>query len=777
MWCMNKMNNKKAQLTVFVILALVIVIGAGLFFAVRSSVIDDEPDTPQPVETGEVSHITALVETCLYDISKEAVLKIGETGGYTEISGMDISPLPYNSEVYYDNRYNIPYWYYVHDGLNFMSRKPAFCSFDADCTLPDYGDVSIQRNIESYIDEKLGDCINDFKGFEDIFDIKELAPYDVSVQIVEDRVITRLDYPLQIKSYNSPSESETQLSSFYSELDVPLQQMFKFAADITQAEADTQYIEQNMLNLISVYSETDDNYLPPFIDLKLFEVTEKFWLRSVVEKRLKEEVLPFIGLTKFWNALNGYPPVAHIEGDYYAFAQGFYNSLLVNLGENKTYNYSADIYYPNSEIGFYINDGSEIIRPNSVEDPNQQFMAMFKAVVKEYRFKYYLTFPVIVKIHDDYAFGGEGYDFYFAMEANIRNNVPASANMTILRLRNPSKIRIDDPNVLVNKTFRISVQDKHTDEFIEDAIISYNCGNDFTIGQTERVGNEINLVTKMPYCGAGGYIKAFKDGYSSAVYYFNNDESDLSDEVINLEVWPIHNLTFRVFKRTESDVYNLSLNGLASKNIYKTPLSINETVLFSIERINDYPQEDSIPLIGFQLLRVENNTFFESSIDNQIQEITNLYNAGEMSYNVYDELISHLENYSANFDFDAPDEYVMEVIPGEYNISMTVMSQSPFNIPAETKEICTMYAPTGLICLDHQDVEYPESNFSTWVTGQSSSILQLSENYLYNDKVINFYVLTLDIPNEWDDLLDENRNLETYSSDPTYEWMVEPFYE
>jgi hypothetical protein len=776
---MNK--NKRGQITVFVILGLVLLISVGLYFVIKENASEDKPDVPQPLTNKEIASLYEFTNKCLYDVTKDALILAGRNGGFTSLegTGLKVNPIPYESDVFYSDFYSVPYWYYMNDDSKFSSNKPALCSYAGDCYVEDYGDVSIQKSVESYVLDNIDSCLNNFQEYNNIFDIEKLDEKEVKIQFTEDEVLAELDMPLQITSLDSPSETETELSKFQTELDVPLAKMFKFATEMTQAQIDTNYLENNLLNLIAVYSDLDESMLPPMKHFTFLDYSKKHWFRHKVEDQMRYSVLPFLGLTKFANALNSNPPIAHVDEEYAHFAQGFYNSFIVNLGENITYPFNANVFFPDSDIDFYINNGKELIQGEEIEGMNQNLMQMMGVMVQYYEFNYYISFPVMMQVSDETAFNGEGYDFNFAIEGNIRNNIPATANMTIVKFDSAKRISLDDPSQLVNRTIEIFVTDKHTDEPVEGARILYNCGTDFYLGETIMEDGKAVFRGKAPYCVSGGYFKVAKDDYASDIINFNNFGEDLSDKTFESEIWPVHEKQLHFYKRTEEDVETLNYGTIANKLSAKHELNYSDKIMFNIERINDLPEEDNIPLVGFMMVQRKNNSNegFDSGLDDQLANIESLYEQGQINESLYETSKAQLEEYEeVNMDVEIPDNYSVDLIPGKYHVEMSMIRDGPFNIPEKNKEIC----PTGLdplgVCIGGTETMTLDAiNLSSWVTGKAMYNFTINEPYVYNDNDLLMFVLSKAPPTNWDEFQDYD--LDDYVLDPNKEWMMLPYYE
>jgi len=761
----------KAQVTTFVIIGIIVLILIGIFFTVKEYQNRNQPVVPDK-EKKEIGLIKEQIEGCLSDVSKEALIRAGEQSGYVNLpSSLRYSPLPYESDIFINEIFTLPYWYHYNKEGFFKTHKPALCDYDGDCPIQDFGESSIQKNVETYILENIDSCLDDFNEYEDKYSIKELDEKKVNVQIVEDKVIVKMSYPLSITIYET--EDVLTIDSYLAEHDVDLLQLFTLAMNITEAEANTHFLEDNVMNLITAYSNLDSEKLPPISDISFLDFSKEYWIRRDIEEKMRYEVLPFMGLTKIVNTLNSEPAIAHVDAEYYPFAQGFYNSFLADIGIEEPLNYEIDIYYPDSEILFFIDNGEEIIKPKTLEGFNKYLQSMFKMIVQDYSYDYNLAFPIIVTITDPEAFNNQEYSFSFALEVNIKNNIPLTQNMTFRRDGASPTLRIEDPHVLVDKEITVKITDKHTGEPVKDTIIYYNCGTDFFVGETEIINNEAIVTAKMPYCAVGGYLKAVKDDYASAFKNYNNIEDNLDPISMELEMWPVVNKTLKFYKRTKQDLENMKL--IEHKLQYKTELSTKDELMININKVKDDPREEAFPLVGFILATNPNVTSIAYNYETQHDQIKELYESGDINRSIYDSLTAQLDKYDVSEEIELMHDYNMELVPGNYSIDMTLMTNGPFNIPEKTEEICVGQEMPVLGCIGEiQEVTYKEMNLSMWVTGEYNFNITLQENRIYNDGGIIFFVPFLDAPKTWDEI--EDYNLQEYTPNID-EWKLIPYYE
>ncbi|MGV8150574.1 MAG: hypothetical protein ACP5NV_02495, partial [Candidatus Woesearchaeota archaeon] len=189
-------NNRKSQITIFVILGIILVVTIALLFYLKSASLKIKP----PVENLEINDqakpVQSYIIDCLKSNSKEALLKIGQNGGYIDVSEMKISAYPYDSDAFVFEPQILPYWYYIRSCRESQigcvdSLRPALCDESDDCVINSQGDGSIEEQLSNYIELNIEKC-TDLSIFEDEFEIKR-GKIDVTTIIKQDEVEFRMN--------------------------------------------------------------------------------------------------------------------------------------------------------------------------------------------------------------------------------------------------------------------------------------------------------------------------------------------------------------------------------------------------------------------------------------------------------------------------------------------------------------------------------------------------------------------------------------------------------
>lgn len=181
---MKKSVNNKAQITVFIIVALVVIVIIGiLFYVIKNtgfSELDREYFAQESIKP-QVENIQNSIVNCMKDTTKNSLDVIGIQGGY------------YNEPPYYYNTgdFFIPYYFY--EGRIFMPSKK-----------------QVEEELGGFVDENLVYCLKDlnFEGFKlkfrKITTIARISENDEVIFNIDGQVIIEKDNKkmiLELKEY------------------------------------------------------------------------------------------------------------------------------------------------------------------------------------------------------------------------------------------------------------------------------------------------------------------------------------------------------------------------------------------------------------------------------------------------------------------------------------------------------------------------------------------------------------------------------------------------
>jgi hypothetical protein len=188
------MLNKRGQITIFVIIAVLILAIVGIYYITSNKGINQDPIT------AETAPIYDGVYKCIEDTAIDALYYIGLTGGY------------YFSPILSDEN-GVAFYYY--EGENFMLSKE-----------------QLAEEISLTIDNTLHFCTNEVLNITE-FNITK-GNITTNIEIGENKISINVEYPLTISKEDSNSilknwegiEIETQIGTIYNSIEqITLDQM------------------------------------------------------------------------------------------------------------------------------------------------------------------------------------------------------------------------------------------------------------------------------------------------------------------------------------------------------------------------------------------------------------------------------------------------------------------------------------------------------------------------------------------------------------------------
>lgn len=170
--------KKKAQITIFIIIALVILVSGLIYMGLSRKGIKNQKDII--IENKDVYN---FVKTCSENSLKKIVYLIGIRGGYMFE--------PENS-----NDFGLPYYYI--NGKNTIITKQ-----------------DLKKKIEFYFNYELNSCLNNFKDFPN----KKISSGEINseIEIKDEKLVLNLEYPLSISQGN-----KTSLIENFDDIEVPI---------------------------------------------------------------------------------------------------------------------------------------------------------------------------------------------------------------------------------------------------------------------------------------------------------------------------------------------------------------------------------------------------------------------------------------------------------------------------------------------------------------------------------------------------------------------------
>jgi hypothetical protein len=497
---------KKAQITTFVILGLIILILAGIGLFLKSYLA--RQDQPIAVDK-EFEPLRQGIEECMYLSGKEGIIKIGMQGGYinprTYFSANPQSPTEGKAlTLTPTSTILIPYWSY----LSSPNREMAF-SFNSGMPpiYPRTMSTSIEAQMDSYLIENTESCISTIiQNFQDKgYAITKGNP-TFETTVTEKNLIIELKQELAI----SKDEKTTTLSQFRTDLGLNFKRIYDTAQKIitTIGSEDAQFLEKSTIEYLAPYSLNTDSELPPFAQMMTSSLEgEHVWALPEVKETIKTVLSDNINNIQVQGSANNVMPLVLNDDLKAALYDQYYFSI--DTEEEK-----ADVspyliyftYLPSWEPYVAIRPSrGALIRPESVRTYFPIPMAFQK-----YIFYYDISYPVLIEIHEPDAFLGEGYTFQFAYEVNIRNTKPITGNIEMIDIPSSPPSLFCDPIMRTTDTITITSKEFTTQNTIPGVALRFSCATESC--DLDPTGQNGVMQTTLPLC-LDGRIVPERQGY------------------------------------------------------------------------------------------------------------------------------------------------------------------------------------------------------------------------------------------------------------------------
>lgn len=570
--------KKRGQVSVFMIVAIVLLIGGIVFFSLtRQEKTEMEPEIKIIEEQVPVEFdpIRKYATDCAYYVGVEGLKIIGKQGGYISFTdkslnreSFTITNNPTETDVVSFTTYSdlkIPYWWYLKSANN-CKDSCAFASKRPDLR---QSDNSVEKQLERYVDMKFKQCLGNFEPFaEQGFKITEKGKVKSDVIIASNDVALVIQYPLSVQK----GETTSSITQFVVNIPVNLEKLYELATKITNLEMQYHYLEKHVLNLIVAFSGVDRQKLPPMSDLQFKFGSTMSWQKSDIKNKIT-------GL------LASYVPLFQIDGTYNyqrnlfdsELRQRLYDSTIIPVANSSYENIAAEFTYLDFWPAYFdLNCNGEQCVPSSANS----LISFFG--IQDYSFVYDLSFPVLVELDDPFALNGQGYTFNLFLEGNIRNNKPLASNSVQLDLPLLSeKSLLCDSRTSGNVT--VSVANAASKKPVQDAQVLYTVtGESCFIGTTNSNG----IVKEVFPGGAiGGYVNVVRDEFIGKTVEF--DAKVGQDSSLSVAMNPIYIKNLVVKKKNVVK----TANGWVFDN-KEVELNDKETATVVLTRGNDGSELD-----------------------------------------------------------------------------------------------------------------------------------------------------------------------------------------
>ena len=445
-------KSKRSQVTIFIILAIVIVAGIVIFFAYRGNLFK----TSVPLE---LEPVYSYYLSCIESETLDGAFILEQQAGYIEPP--EFSPgsdyMPFSNQLDFLG-IGVPYWYYVSGNGISNEQIPS--------------EAKMQEQLDDYIGERINLC--DFSQFEEQGFQIEIGESSVDSSIKDSSISVNVNQNLNI-NYGDINWRGTRHSvSANSNLGI----FYDLAKKIYQNNKEEMFLENYGVDVLRLYAPVDGSEI---------SCSPKVWQVDNVRNDLI-------------SALEINVPAIKIQGDYYNLGNPSNKYFVQDIGKdvdvNVNFMYLAE--WPMKMEVWPSEDNILMAEPVGL----QEGMGMLGFCYVPYHFVYDFAYPVLIQIYS----GSEMFQFpvvVFIDKNNPREALDAQGLPDVV------------PELCQKKNTEIRVSTYNTNLNPISANIKFKCFDTICdIGNTEISGGDAVLSEDFPQC-VNGYILASAEGYKT----------------------------------------------------------------------------------------------------------------------------------------------------------------------------------------------------------------------------------------------------------------------
>jgi len=338
---------KRGQVTIFIILAILIVGGIIGYFSLRENLMGTSMDA-------ELKPVYDYYVSCLEASAEQGIMLLGEQGGRIDVGAFEPGSayMPFSSHLDFLGQ-GVPYWMYVSGNNLLRENVPT--------------KAGMERELGDYVAERVGFC--DFSDFEaagfDVFVDKGSASSGIGDLNVGVSVVNRISI---FKGNVSVIVSEHDF-----EIGSKLGKFYGMARDVYDYEKANMFLENYAMDVLRLYAPVDGVEIG---------CAPKVFVEEEVVEDLKDGLAANI-------------PSIRLDGNYYDLSskerEYFVEDSGLDLDESVNFMYMKDW---TTRVEMY---GDKVARPVGL----QEGLGILGFCYVPYHFVYDINFPVMVQFYDE----------------------------------------------------------------------------------------------------------------------------------------------------------------------------------------------------------------------------------------------------------------------------------------------------------------------------------------------------------------------------------------
>jgi len=466
---------KRSQITIFVIIALILILGIGAYFVLKPARVIQA--TPQ------FDVVNNYYLSCIEEAGKTGASILGQQAGYIDLPGFEPGSdySPFSSQLDFLGT-NIPYWYYISGNGVKKEQIPTI--------------TQMETELANYVSGEIKKC--DFSEFRTSGMNITLGESLVSATIENNKITIYVGQKLTL----SDNTTTTVIESHNSEFSSSLGELYALSKNIYDYENQNLFLENYAKDVLYIYAPVTGTNL---------SCSPLIWSPYDVFNKLKKALEANIQLIK----LKGkYYTLQDSKRGYFVVDPGF------DLGDNQVnFMYAQDW---TSRFEVWPTKGN-VMMANPVG--TQEGLGIMGFCYVPYKFVYDTYFPVLIQV-----FSKDNREvFQFPIGVVLNKNNP----------REPAEGASEEMTETVCDKANTNISVYTYGENLEpvEAYVEFKCFNDkCSLGNTkiENSTNESSLNVAVPTC-ANGVLITSAPGYKEEKQIMSTNEESSADVVMSKE--------------------------------------------------------------------------------------------------------------------------------------------------------------------------------------------------------------------------------------------------
>lgn len=432
-------ESKRSQVTIFIIIAIVIVGAIIGFFALRNRInVSSLPASFKPVEQYYLDCISSKIEQ-----GKEI---LGDKAGYIEAPEFERgnSYMPFSSQLDFQGM-GVPYWMYVSGNGYIKEQVPS--------------KSKMEQQLERYIETEIEKC--DFSDFEEQGFVITRGEASADAKINDFSIDVVVNQNLNIEKENEKATQGSHKASANSKLG----KMYSEALNIYNFEKQNAFLENYGVDVLRLYAPVDGVEI---------SCSPKIWQTQKVFSELKD-------------ALEANIQAIKVKGTYYTSDDSNKYFVVKDISTENAVNFIYDRNFP-SRMEVWESE-SNIMKAEPVG--NQEGLGILGFCYVPYHFVYDAYYPVLIQIYDNQ----ERFQFPVAIVISKNTARKALGNASVSYLESDlCKYKSQDVSVY---TYDSNLNP------VEASISYECLGESCNIGETKISEGNAVLNEKFPQCVNG----------------------------------------------------------------------------------------------------------------------------------------------------------------------------------------------------------------------------------------------------------------------------------